>query len=102
MILPTFYPFAVLDAGLLRELRQRVGAGVHEFVEFRAAPTGLTITRSEIIGHFKLLADSSCDGSRPTSSRAGGHMGYAVPPDWLHIEPGEPRNFADQFDKEFE
>lgn len=70
--------------------------GVYKDVHYRTTWLGgaqmLWVFKSPIVGHFKLCSPcvpGACDGGSPTP-RADGFLGYAVPPDWLYVDPAAP------------
>lgn len=78
--------------------------GVHYRTSWLSGAQMLWVFKSPIIGHFNLCSPcvpGGCDGGAPVA-RTDGFLGYAVPPTWLHVDPGAPRTFADQFNAEFE
>lgn len=99
---PTFDDFEVnLDDFNYVDIDEPIIEGTYQDVHYRTVWLGgaqmLWVFKSPIIGHFNLCspcAPGACDGGRPTP-RADGFLGYAVPPGWLFVDPGEPRNFAD-------
>lgn len=95
---PTFNDFEPDLEGFDPQIAEPEIAGEKDGVEYYMAWLGgaqvLWVLESPIIGHFQLRGSDvpgACDGDKPTS-RVDGCMAYAVPPDWLHIDP-DPRSF---------
>lgn len=106
----TTYPFTAFTDLVQAELKVRMVRSSHgtmEGVRYHVAMTmggalHLLVDHSNFVGHFTRRDDGLCVGTAPTK-REEGFAGFAVPPNWLHIEPEDPpRNFADQFNQEFE
>lgn len=79
--------------------------GTYQGVNYRTTWLGgaqlLWVFKSSIIGHFRLCSPcvpNACDGDSPTP-RADGFCGYAVPPDWLFVDPEAPK--IDWYGEEF-
>lgn len=95
---PTFDDFKPYLDNFDPQIEEPVIEGEVDGVKYRLDWLGgaqmLLCLESPIIGHFALCSPcvpGACDGNNPTS-RVDGYMGYAVPPDWLHIDP-DPRSF---------